>query len=341
VLLAMLGLVAAGLVWRASGVLLVAFLGVLGGTLLAWPAELIADRTPIPRKPAVLIVAGVLAALAGLAVWWSGELLAEQTTRLAHRLPQVLDEARGWLEGREWGRKMLDSMPKTGEALRSNGGLAKATAYVGGVIGGLTDVLVILAVALFTALAPATYINASAHLLPNSKRPYFKQTVSEAGEALRRWLLGRLAAMAIIGVGSTIGLMVIGIELAVPLGLFAALCAFIPFLGPLISGVPAIGIALLSGPQDALLVLGLWVALEAAESNLITPLIQEQMLELPPAALIVAQILMGVIAGPIGIIAATPLLVVTVVLAQRLYIRPVLDDDTGTIGQPPDDTQAD
>jgi len=200
------------------------------------------------------------------------------------------------------------------------------------VIGGVTDVLVVLAVGLFTALNPALYIDAASHVVPRDQRGHFRQTLSEAGEALRRWVLGRLAAMAIIGGGSTIGLMIIGLDLAVPLGIFAGLCAFIPFLGPIISGVPAIGIALLSGPQTAGLVLGLWVGLEAAESNLITPLIQEQMLELPPAALIVAQILMGMLAGPIGIIAATPLLVVTVVLVQRLYVRPVLDDDTDTIG---------
>jgi predicted PurR-regulated permease PerM len=139
--------------------------------------------------------------------------------------------------------------------------------------------------------------------------------------------------MAVVGFLTAVGLWVAGIPLAFVLGLIAALLSFVPYIGPIASVVPAALVALAESPTKVLYVFIIYGVVQLLESYLITPLIQERAVSIPPAVLISAQVIMGILAGAIGVLMATPLAVVLIVLVQMLYLADVLGDPVSTLGE--------
>jgi predicted PurR-regulated permease PerM len=117
------------------------------------------------------------------------------------------------------------------------------------------------------------------------------------------------------------------------LGLIAALLSFVPYIGPIVSVIPAVFVALADTPTKVLYVIIVYVAVQILESNLITPLIQEQTVSLAPVVLVAAQLLMGVLVGVVGVFIATPLAVVCIVLVQMLYVEDVLGEAVTPLGE--------
>jgi predicted PurR-regulated permease PerM len=105
------------------------------------------------------------------------------------------------------------------------------------------------------------------------------------------------------------------------LAAIAGILNFIPNFGPLIAMVPAVLIGLTLGMDTALIVAGLYIFIQALESNLITPAIQKKMVSIPPALIILAQLIIGSITGYLGIILATPVLLIIMVMVKELYVK--------------------
>jgi predicted PurR-regulated permease PerM len=123
-----------------------------------------------------------------------------------------------------------------------------------------------------------------------------------------------------------LGLWILGVPLALALGFIAGLLSFVPNFGPLIALIPAVLVGLMEGPSTALYVVILYIVIQAVESNLITPMIQKQMVYLPPAVILIGQVLLGILVGGLGLILATPIIAIAVVLVQLLYVEDVLGD---------------
>ena len=156
---------------------------------------------------------------------------------------------------------------------------------------------------------------------------------SSPGSALKLWLLGQLVAMLIVGVLTGLGAWLIGLPSAIALGLIAGLFEFIPFAGPMLAAIPALLIALTMDTQTVIMTLALYTIIQQVEGNLITPIVQRQVVSLPPALTLFALIAMGLVFGPLGILFAAPLTVVTYVAMKQLYIRRVLGDATSIPGE--------
>ena len=122
--------------------------------------------------------------------------------------------------------------------------------------------------------------------------------------------MGRVFLMGVIAAVSWVGLLALGIPLALPLALLAGLLTFIPNFGPIISALPALLLAFVASPITAVYVLGLYVGVQLIESNVVTPLIERETVELPPALTIVFQLALAVMVGGLGLVLATPLLAV-------------------------------
>jgi predicted PurR-regulated permease PerM len=200
-------------------------------------------------------------------------------------------------------------------------------------VGALTSGLVVIIIGLYAATTPMVYIDGALRLLPPSRRERGREVVRALGQALRWWLVGRVASMAVVGFLTAVGLWVAGIPLAFVLGLIAALLSFVPYIGPIASVVPAALVALAESPTKVLYVFIIYGVVQLLESYLITPLIQERAVSIPPAVLISAQVIMGILAGAIGVLMATPLAVVLIVLVQMLYLADVLGDPVSTLGE--------
>jgi predicted PurR-regulated permease PerM len=151
--------------------------------------------------------------------------------------------------------------------------------------------------------------------------------------ALIWWMVGRFSSMAVVGIMTMIGLWILGIPLPFTLGVIAAVLSFIPNIGPIISVIPALLLALLDSPSKVLYVILLYIGIQTVESYIITPLIQKRAVSLPPALLISVQIMIGVLLGAFGLILATPLMVVIIVLVQTIYIQDIIGDKVTVLGE--------
>jgi predicted PurR-regulated permease PerM len=253
---------------------------------------------------------------------------------LGQRLTEAWSTIQAALQQNVLGRWLLGAIPQPGDGADSGGGQAGTImAVFSGTVGVLSDVAVILIIGIFGAAQAGLYTRGALHLVPSALNDRAKSLLQTLGHALRWWLVGRLASMAIVGVMTTLGLWLIGIPLALSLGLLAGILSFVPYIGPLVSVIPALLVALLEGPQMILYVLVIYVGVQLLESNLITPLVQRRAVSLPPVALLVAQFLLGIAAGLFGVLVATPLAVVIIVLVQVLYVHGVLGDDVTVLGE--------
>jgi predicted PurR-regulated permease PerM len=188
--------------------------------------------------------------------------------------------------------------------------------------------MIILAIGFYMAVAPRVYVEGVIHLVPVTRRGRAGEVLQALGRTLRWWLFGRWISMTVVGLLTTAGLWLLGVPLALTFGLLAALLTFIPYLGPIISAIPPMLLVLVQSPMQALYVVSLYLGVQGVESYLLTPLVQQRTVSVPPALTITAQVLLGLLLGTFGVILATPLIAVTLVLVKMLYIEDVLGKGT-------------
>jgi predicted PurR-regulated permease PerM len=141
-------------------------------------------------------------------------------------------------------------------------------------------------------------------------------------------------AMGIVALLTAVGLMVIGVPLALSLALLAGVLTFVPYVGPLLAALPALLLALSQSSQLALGVAALYWGIQLIENYVVTPVVQGRAVSLPPAVLVIAQISLGVLLGGLGLLLSTPLAVTAIVFVQMLYVQDVLGEPVKVLGEP-------
>lgn len=327
-IVAALGLVAlAGALWRARGVLFLLFAGALLAIFLSAITDWISGWTRLRRRWAFLAALLLIAGLAVAAALWIAPRVSEQADEMAQRLPQAWQKVEAQLESRAWTNRLLDRLPGPDELMPQGAQVvARATGALSTVAGALAGVLIVLVVGLYLAAQPDVYRKSFLRLIPAAKRERAGQVLSAVHGTLQSWLLAQLVSMSVVGLLTVLGLWALGIPLALTLGLLAGLMEFIPNFGPLLSAVPPVLLALLAGPRQALWVVLLYLGIQTLESYVITPLVQQKMVSLPPVLVIASQLLAGALFGFAGLALATPLLAVAMVLVRTLYIEDVLGE---------------
>ena len=191
--------------------------------------------------------------------------------------------------------------------------------------GLVVNSLLIFFTGLFIAISPATYRDGVVRLFPLRRRERTREIMNMMGDTLWHWLIGRFGTMLVTGVGAGVLLGVLGVPMAMTLGVVTALLTFIPNIGGLIALMLSVLFALPQGGFVVLLVVVGYIILQLIESYVITPLIQQQQASLPPALLIGFQAVMGMLFGFLGAAVASPLLAAAKVFVEQAYIRDVLE----------------
>lgn len=325
---AVLAVVALIVAWYALDVLLLGFIGVLVAILLRAPADALAARTPLSPNLSLAVVCVVVFAALGALAWLFGRTIVGQSLELFDRLPQIIETAKEGLRSTDAGERAVQLAEESG-ALESSQGqfLGRGLGMIGATFGALAHMVIILFFGLFLAAQPKIYIRGILHLVPKPQRPRARELLGEMGSVLRRWLVGQSLLAAVVATVTGVGLMLIGAPFALPLAILAGLMEFVPYIGPFISAVPAIVIGFGEGAQMALWVALLYLAVQVLESYVLAPLIQHRAVELAPALVLFAQVLMGVLAGPLGVVVATPLAAVALVAVKMLYVEDGLGDE--------------
>lgn len=197
------------------------------------------------------------------------------------------------------------------------------------VLGGL---VILLFVAIFVASDPGLYHRGLMHLFPHASRRKAGEVLSATATTLRRWLLMQLVAMLAIGTVTTITLLLLDIKGAIALGIIAGLLEFIPYVGPILSAVPAIAMALVDSPEKVIYVLIAYTAIQQLEGVVLQPLLMKEGLELPPVMTILGQALFSLVFGFLGLLLAVPLMASVMVPVKLLYVRDVVGDQVSVPG---------
>ncbi len=314
---------ALALAWLAIylfDVLLVVFAGVLLAVLLRGLADWLGHHTRLPPGVSLAaVIVTIVLMLAAFVVLVIPEV-GRQFDELIAQLPGAVDKVTAHLEQTDWGRWILSRATKAGQMMSQPGALQGAQQALSMTFGVGAGLVVLLFVGVYVAAQPGLYLDNTLRLLPAARRPQARAIAEECGATLRWWMVGMAASMMIIGIATWVGLWALGVPLALVLAVLAAALTFIPNFGPILAAVPAILLGLSQGTTTALWVLGLYVGIQAVESNAITPLIQRRAVSLPPALTIVAQMVMGALAGVLGVILATPLTALAMVLVRRLHV---------------------
>lgn len=311
----------------AFQVLLVFFAAVLFGILLHGLSSWLHRRTRIAYSWALGLVCLLIVGIAVGGFLALGPSLSAQSQELQQKLPQVLQQLEAKVKTLPMGEQMIKQLPTQEELMKSKGTSFKnAIALFSSSLGALANVLIVLVIGIYLASSPQESANGIVRLVPKARRPRAREVVHVLRFTLWGWLKGTLLAMVVIGTLTSIGLSIIGLPLALLLGVFAGLLEFVPNIGPFIASAPAILLALVEDPNKALTVVIFFIAIQSLEGYVLTPLVQKHIIDLPPVLTIMGQVLMGLIAGPWGLLLAVPMVAVIMVLVKMLYIEDVLED---------------
>lgn len=302
--------------------LAVIFCGVLLALAVANGATFLHRRARVPYRVGVVLIAiSILAGGAGLAAW-TGPRLARELVALGDAVPAGIEAGRELLARSEMGRaiehRIEGAMPDMGASGPVGRWVSRGMASG---LGAIADLGIVLFLGFFLAASPGRYVEGALLLVPRARRARIAEVVHETARALRAWIAARMILMVVLGTAFGLALWALGVPLALPIGVLTGLTSFIPYVGAVIAVVPAALVALTQSPELALQVLAVYLVIQLIETNVVDPLVEAHAVRIPPALIAIAQIASAVWFGPIGILIATPLLVIVVIATRMLYVE--------------------
>lgn len=359
VLIAVAMAAAVFLLWRIRSTALMGFGAVVVAVLVLALAELVRRVVPLGRRWAVTVAVILLVGIALGLFLAMGSQVRSQFSELWDRLPEGVRQVEEQI-----GLPLIEddgAQAPSGEATATPPGSApggtpdqgaRPTQVGAGAIGsipawvwesvgsyGITllnvvvgTILVVIA-GVFLAADPGTYRRGAVMLFPVRQHQRVEETMRYMGRALHHWLVGMLISMAMVAVLVGLGTWLIGLPAPLALALFAGLIEIVPIVGPIIGAVPALLLAIPEGGTAVLWTVLLFVGIQQIESNMITPLVQERMVKIPPALFVLAVVGFGTVFGFLGVVFAAPMAVVSYVAVQKLWIRDALHEPTHVTGE--------
>ncbi|MFZ0407948.1 MAG: AI-2E family transporter [Cyanobium sp.] len=341
--LGLIGLAAALLLlWDLRHAVLLIFAAVVLAMALCTLVGAVRRQLGVPRLAALLLSLLGLGVVVTLAAAVIVPPFVEQFSQLIEKLPkaasllltllqQGLERASTMIYGNadsslSWlGDSFATPAEGGGLATGLGGGLLKLLGFAGNVGTALLQTLFVVAVALMMAAQPQAYREVLLLLSPSCQRRRLREVLLLCGNALSAWMVGVLISSVCVGGLAAIGLSLLGVKLVAANAVLAGLLNVIPNVGPTLSTLFPMSVALLEEPWKALAVLVLYVVVQSLESYVITPSVMHHQLKLLPGFTLMAQLLFTVIFGPFGLLLALPLAVCLQVLVRELLIHDILD----------------
>lgn len=320
--------VAAGLLllaWLLSNVLLLIFTAILIAVILRGLTNAIVRWTGMRDGIALAAVTIVLALLLIGLVYYLGPRLITQGQELWTNLHQQFHRLDQTYGDTPWGNLIFRKFsPQSG--LDSKIATTTET-VVTSTANDLITAFVLVVTAIYFAISPDLYARGFVMLLPVSYRGRAREILHHARMTLSWWLIGQCIDMLVVGVMSAVGLSLLGVPLALALAVLAGLLTFIPYFGAVAAAVPAVMVSLAVNWHLALWALLVFTCCHAVEGYVVAPLVQRRTVHLPPALTILSMMILGDVAGPMGIVLGTPVAAVLLVVVREAYVDDVLEAD--------------
>jgi predicted PurR-regulated permease PerM len=303
----------------AFNVLLMILAGTLVSVYFHGLGDMIQRSTKWSRRPCMIIsVAGSFIILAVL-FWFMGSKISNQIAILSDSLPNTVRTAKLKMAETPLGNKVLSYLSDD----NSDKLFATARQFFSTSFGVLGNLYIIFFLAIFFTTNPDLYKNGIIKLIPEDRKDLAKQVIDRISVALKSWLKGMMLSMVLVFILLTVGLSIMSIPVALVLALLTGLLKLIPNFGSLAAMIPGVLLALTISTNTAIVVALMYIITQTIVSNVVNPIIQKRMMDLPPALTILAQVLMATLSGVLGIILAVPLLAIVMILVDELYVKKI------------------
>lgn len=301
---------------------------ILAGSLIAvyfhGLGDMIERNTKWNRKVCMTIsVAGSFLIL-GTLFWFMGTTIQGQISALSDSLPETINNFKTKFGSTPLGAKVLEYFTQDDNSDKM---MSTARSFFSTSFGVLGNIYIIMFLGIFFSTHPSLYKDGIIKMFPVQNKPMARKVIDRTSQALKGWLKGMMLSMVLIFIMIATGLWWIGIPVALVLALLTALLKLIPNFGSLAAMIPGVLLALTQDLNTAIITALLYTVSQTIVSNIVTPLIQKKMINIPPALTIISQVIMGVLSGVLGIILAVPLLSIVIILVDEIYVKKINPDE--------------
>ena len=311
-------------VWALADVVLLIFMAALLAIILRGISGWLAGRTGAPLKLMLAIVTLAISALLVALLYYIGPRLVTQTQAMFEQLNRTIDHLRQAYGDTAWGQLLFQHLSP--EQLMTSGVFGSAGAVATSTVGDVVSGFVLVVTALYFAVAPDLYVDGIVRLFAIPYRTRARTALDHVGRTLRLWSLGQLIDMIAVGVLTGIGLTLLGLPLALALAVLAGLLTFIPYFGAIAAAIPAALLAFAEDWRKAVWVAVIFTIAHMVEGYIISPLVQRNTVDLPPAMTILSMTILGTLFGTPGVILGAPVAAAVLVLVREVYVGGVLGD---------------
>jgi predicted PurR-regulated permease PerM len=327
--------------WVFAATIFLIFSGILLGVALTAMSNLLGRVVRLPHSLRLTLVCLAVAGMLSGIVFLGGSTIAQQTTVLTNTIKSQLVNVKAFMERNGIDTSIFDfgnltqqpeptgqtvpaapapthALPSAGTLASSGGAIfSQSLKLVLGTVSAVGNFFIVLFLGIAFATQPGVYRAGLLFMAPAKHRARAQIIVDRIGLTLERWLIAQIITMIAVFLVTWIGLSVIGIQSSFILGIQAGLLAFIPTVGAILGGLIVTLASLASGWVAGLSAFILFLGVHALESYVLTPIIQRQALDIPPATLFAFQILLGVVFGIWGLALALPLMAIAKVMIDH------------------------
>lgn len=298
--------------------------GALFLAILIRPVARWGERRKIPKGVTVILVYAVMFAVFVLAFALIIPTMLSQVSGLAETIGSSITAISSGVKSvREFTQQYGLTNNLNASVASIQGQLSQiASGFVtalGDLFGGIARLVIVLVMAFYIVVQDREAVKLFHHLVPRQYQDMSSQILTRVEEKISRWLSGQLILSLVIGVLYYIGMLVLGIDNALSLAIFAGFTEFIPYLGPILGGIPVVIVAFNESPVKALFALGLLAVIQQLENHVIVPKVMEKALGLNPLASIIAVLVGAQLFGVIGALVAIPVATAISVVLSELY----------------------
>lgn len=282
------------------------------------------NQKRIPRWLAIIFIYFILIGVIALAIYLVIPPIITQINQLSTNFPDFYQKVADFFASAEIAAENAGIMNSIQSGLESLS--ASASNLSGGILstlasifGGFISFLAVLVITFYMTMEEDGMKKFIKSVLPLKYQPYFISKTRRVQHKMGMWLRGQLVLSLIIGVLSYVGLLILKVDYALILALLVAVMEFIPYVGPILGGIPAVFIALTQSPLKAVLVLILYLIIQQLENSVISPKVMQKAVGLNPIMVIVSLLIGAKLFGFVGVLLAVPVATIISVFLEDFF----------------------
>lgn len=260
----------------------------------------------LPRTVAVLLIYSILLLALTTALVLASPALVDQGQAFLQAAPDQIARASEWMQrgggatvsSEQFSRILIAGIERLG---------GEVVSLPLQILSAATEILVVVVMSIYWLLSGPAMLRFALSLAPPSSRPQLQELAGDVCQTMGRYVLGILTDMLVLGIVFYVGLSLIGVRYSLLLALLAGLGAVVPIIGPILSAIPALAIAFVSSPLQALIVLVFYVVVHNVESNMFLPALMKNQADIPPLLVVFALIAAASTGSILAVLISIPL----------------------------------